>query len=730
MAFIRSTRIGGERKPLNPYAEIGAKLPSLTDVTLLCKQPPFQLTNFKYDHRSQIIRKLLQVSDLGGVSPFVVELVLSEYGLAVLIVLSQALITDTDTLKTCANEAIMGLREVCGIDPEVAEQFVTFSLEKRLDQHYEALASASETLAASVHLQGQIVKSVDLLVKGNQKLSRDMTTQDLVQAIKVAEAATRAGLTRHQANLSSLLPMAPPTKLSDLETDQDMCTKISFGGDVDPIGDGDSDHFQHSEGSGGSKSESVHDGPQKRDEFNKSFEESMAEQQAMFDSTTTATRIEHEVLESLRKGDNKLMSMGWDNVLSSLRDGKMPQMEQDRKLSLCLDYFGEATSLVVQMLQLLLTKSGVLMDHCSKPVEVFLIQQHLERNKACEQSATEKKLGCTNLARQVYKIINQNLNPTKTEEEIKQSIKEKLCVGEGPPKPFDEATFFSFGHVAFNKFKEKAEDYDNLAASNEKLTCSQYQMFCVRYLGQLQNYPSDACKKAFMKEIKHWQSLNDFNKDAERDVFVAKGLQIWSQLEVPASFHQKPRSPRDSSGGASSGGAYDGSQSGDGHGKKKGSPRPRGASKGPKPKTGDVSRQRINSTFRCMNCGKTHGAGTSHPYKGCPDKWRASHDKWCNAHPAEWAKEKEKARNDPAHPYHHVHAKSESSDGASSGGAFAFTALDAAQEGKPEALMLNFHDVMAVLDSRKASEPEDPAKERIAQQMAALQTLAGRPASN
>ena len=92
--------------------------------------------------------------------------------------------------------------------------------------------------------------------------------------------------------------------------------------------------------------------------------------------------------------------------------------------------------------------------------------------------------------------------------------------------------------------------------------------------------------------------------------------------------------------------------------------------------------------------------------------------KWCNTHPAEWAREKERARNDPAHPYHNVHAKSESSGGASSGGAFTFTAVNTAHEGKPEALMVNYHDVMAILDNRKVSEPKDPAKERIAQQVA------------
>ena len=44
--------------------------------------------------------------------------------------------------------------------------------------------------------------------------------------------------------------------------------------------------------------------------------------------------------------------------------------------------------------------------------------------------------------------------------------------------------------------------------------------------------------------------------------------------------------------------------------------------------------------------------------------------------------------------------------------------------------MVNYHDVMAILDSRKGSEPKDQAEERIAQQVAALQTLATKPALN
>ena len=42
----------------------------------------------------------------------------------------------------------------------------------------------------------------------------------------------------------------------------------------------------------------------------------------------------------------------------------------------------------------------------------------------------------------------------------------------------------------------------------------------------------------------------------------------------------------------------------------------------PKRKEGEGGMAKLSSAFVCMNCGQTHGAGTSHSFLGCPNKKR------------------------------------------------------------------------------------------------------------
>lgn len=114
------------------------------------------------------------------------------------------------------------------------------TLEMWIDLHYKALVETSETLVATVQLQGQLVKSIDLVVQGNSKLPMDLTAKELLSELTVAEEATKDALARHKGSFSNLLPFAPPAAEFDIGT-----PKIFFGGDDGDENAGDDGTIEH-----------------------------------------------------------------------------------------------------------------------------------------------------------------------------------------------------------------------------------------------------------------------------------------------------------------------------------------------------------------------------------------------------------------------------------------------------------------------------------------------------
>ena len=748
MSFHSQLRSGGGGR--NKYNEIGANLPNFADVQQLCKQPPFDLTNIQYVHGSQISRKLHQVGFLAGLSSTVIDLILHKCGLGAFIVLSNAKIDDLEALKICAEEAVKGLVEVCKIDTEVAKQHVANWLKENIESTSSKLSDKSArpksqpeggatlkltkiqsekilAMDAQVFEQNKVIVGMHALLLtqtnmlvGTTKLLQDIISShpklkenlDLRQKVERLEANSTTQLVEVQsvqASISKLASQAPPVKVDDME--------IMFGSEIDVSVIGESPDE--------ATTSAAHQ--QSRYELHAATQEAVLEQSLSLERRSK-TVIDHPVHEQeLLKHERNLT---WEQQIRALQEGTYPKAHEPR-LVICLEFFEEASSLVVQMQQLLLQRAGLGMGHCSKPVETFL--RALNKTEKCEQSDLERYFGSLNLGRQVFEIVEENLNPTKSEEEVKQALLEGLSKGKGPATPFDDASNATFAHLALNMFKEKVEDYHHLANDTERLSPSRYQILATMFLKQLKEFPSDAIKRTFLSDLTKWQ--NDGHKADPVQDFEDKVIQLWSQLDKPTSYpsakkvkepsknHSSPAEA--SSGGASSDTKSTGGGRTSGGGKKKSS---RGNSVAPpKKKEGEGGRTKLSSTFVCMNCGATHGAGTAHPYMGCPNKKRIGDQKWCNLNPDEWAKEKERAKNDPAHPYHYKHSKSESSGGAIEVVEPKVEGASATDAKQSLVTMVKYEDLVALIQGNKAADEQAAAKELLTKQLSTLQTLGSPP---